>query len=149
MLAKTLLRTGIAALLSLAAMAEEKPAEILIHEGPVFTSPGLGPEEEITYIKEFPVPAAKLEKHPQPLDGKSRRQLSAAKAIELAEASVETGDGPVEKKVVRLELLHHGPNKERGIPYYLIELNVQGSEIHRVILMDGTVVKSRLRRMKE
>ena len=47
MLAKLLLRTGLAALLSLAAMAEDPPREILIHEGPVFTTPGLEPKEEI------------------------------------------------------------------------------------------------------
>ena len=43
-------------------MAEDPPAEILIHEGPVFTTPGLEPNEEITFTKEFPVDAAALKR---------------------------------------------------------------------------------------
>lgn len=30
---------------------------------------------------------------------------------------------------------------------YLVELNVDGNEVHRVVLMDRTVVKSRLRQL--
>jgi hypothetical protein len=127
-------------------MAEDKPAEILIHEGPLFTTPGLGPNEEIKFTKEFPVDAGTLKKQPS-LMLTAKLPLSAEKAIELVRADAEAGDGPGEKNVVRLELLSHG-HRSGGILYYLIELNVKGSEVHRVVLMDGTVVRSRLRRME-
>jgi hypothetical protein len=146
MLAKLLLRTGLAALLSLAAMAEDPPAEVLIHEGPVFTTPGLGPDEEIEFTKEFPVDAGTLKKQSS-LMLTDKLPLSAEKAIELAKASADSGDPPGEKNLVRLELLSFKRDQDGNTLYYFIELNVDGNEVHRVVLMDGTVVKSRLRQL--
>ena len=141
-----LLQTGIAVFLGLAAMAEDPPAEILIHQGPVFTTPGLEPNEEITFTKEFPVDAATLNKQASlMLTGKL--PLAAEKAIELAKASADAGNPPGEKNVVRLELLPLNRAQNGNTLYYLIELNVDGNEVHRVVLMDGTVVKSRLRQL--
>ena len=146
MLAKVLFQAGIAALLSLTAVAEAPPAEILIHEGPVFTTPGLELNEEITFTKEFPVDAATLEKQPVvSLTGKI--PLSAEKAIELAKDSADAGNPPGEKNLVRLELLQLKRALKGNTLYYLVELNVDGNEVHRVVLMDGTVVKSRLRQL--
>jgi hypothetical protein len=146
MLAKLLLRSGIAALLSLAVMAEDPPPEILIHEGPVFTTPGLELNEVVEFTKEFPVDAAILKRQPS-LMVTDKLPLSAEKAIELAKASADPGDPPGEKNVVRLELLSLKLDQNGGTLYYLIELNVDGNEVHRVVLMDGTVVKSRLRQL--
>ena len=129
------------------ALAEDEPREILIHEGPVFTTPGLGPKEEIEFTKEFPVDAETLKKQPLVYDASSKLPLSAEKAIELAKASVEAGSKPDGRNVVRLELLPFRRDRNGSTSYYLIELKVDGSEVHRVVLMDGTVVKSRLRRL--
>lgn len=128
------------------AQAEVKPREILIHEGPVFTTPGLGPNEEIEFTKEFPVDAETLKKQPE-LGLADKLPLSAGKAIELAKDSADAGDPPGEKNLVRMTL-HPFKRDQDGITlYYFIELNVDGNEIHRVVLMDGTVVKSRLRQL--
>ncbi|PAW69884.1 MAG: hypothetical protein B9S38_08885 [Verrucomicrobiia bacterium Tous-C4TDCM] len=144
---KFLLQTAIAVFLGLAAMAEDPPAEILIHEGPVFTTPGLEPNEEITFTKEFPVDAAALKRQPF-LSLTDKLPLSPEKAIELAKASADAGDPPGEKNVVRLELLPFKRAQNGNTLCYLIELNVDGNEVHRVVLMDGTVVKSRLRQLR-
>lgn len=146
MIGKLLFQSVIAALLNLAAWSEAPPAEILIHEGPVFTTPGLGPNEEITFTKEFPVDAATLEKQPS-LMVTGKIPLSAEKAIELAKASTDAGNPTGEKNLVRLELLSLKRAQNGNTLYYLIEFNVDGSEVHRVVLMDGTVVKSRLRQL--
>jgi len=143
---KFLLQTGIAVFLGLAAMAEDPPAEFLIHEGPVFTTPGLELNEEITFTKEFPVDAATLNQQPS-LMVTGKIPLSAEKAIELAKDSADSGNPPGEKNVVRLELLSLKRAQNGNTLYYLIELNVDGNEVHRVVLMDGTVVKSRLRQL--
>jgi len=129
------------------ALAEDQPREILIHEGPVFTTPGLGPKEEIEFTKEFPVDPETLKKQPPVHDASSKLPVTAEKAIELAKADTEAGGRPDEKVVVRLELLPFKRDQNGSTSYYLIELKVDGSEVHRVVLMDGTVVKSRLRRL--
>jgi hypothetical protein len=133
---KFLLQTGMAVFLGLAAMAQDPPAEILIHQGPVFTTPGLEPNEEITFTKEFPVDTATLKRQPF-LSLTDKLPLSPEKAIELAKASAD----------VRLELISLKRAQNGNTLYYFIELNVDGNEIHRVVLMDGTVVKSRLRQL--
>jgi hypothetical protein len=143
---KFLLQTGIAVFLGLAAMAEDPPAEILIHEGPVFTTPGLELNEEITFTKEFPVDAATLKKQ-RFVSLTDKLPISAEKAIELAKASADAGDPLGERNVVRLELRPFRIDQIRDTLYYLIELHVKGNEVHRVVLMDGTVVKSRLRQL--
>ena len=127
-------------------MAEDPPAKVLIHEGPVFTTPGLGPDEEIEFTKEFPVDAGTLKKQSS-LMLTDKLPLSAEKAIELAKASADAGDPPGEKNLVRLELLSFKRDQDGNTLYYFIELNVDGNEVHRVVLMDGTVVKSRLRQL--
>ncbi len=133
-------------LLGWVAQAGDQPAEILIHEGPVFTTPGLEPKEEIKFTKEFPVDAGTLKKQ-RFLMLTDKLPLSAGKAIELAKASADAGNPPAEKNVVRLELLPFKDDQNSSTLYYFIELNVDGNEIHRVVLMDGTVVKSRLRQL--
>ena len=72
------------------AQAGDQPAEILIHEGPVFTTPGLEPKEEIKFIKEFPVDAGTLKKQ-RFLMLTDKLPISAGKAIELAKASADAG----------------------------------------------------------
>ena len=146
MMAKISFQAAMAVLLSLTAIAEVAPAEILIHEGPVFTTPGLGPNEEIKFTKEFPVDAATLERQPF-VSLTDKLPLSAEKAIELAKASADAGDPPGEKNLVSLELLSLKRARNGNTLYYFIELNVDGNEVHRVVLMDGTVVKSRLRQL--
>ena len=49
---------------------------------------------------------------------------------------------------MRLELLPFKRAQNGNTLYYLIEHNVDGNEVHRVVLMDGTVVKSRLRQLR-
>ena len=133
-------------LLGSMARGEENPPEILIHEGPVFTTPGLELNEEITFTKEFPVDATTLKKQ-RFVSLTDKLPICAEKAIELAKASADAGDPLGETNVVRLELRPFKIDQIRDTLYYLIELHVKGSEVHRVVLMDGTVVKSRLRQL--
>lgn len=133
-------------LFSWMALAEDPPREFLIHEGPVFTTPGLEPNEEIKFTKEFPVDATTLKNQPF-VSLTDELPISAEKAIELAKASADAGDPPAVKNVIRLELLSFKIDYSRNALYYLVELNIRGNEVHRVVLMDGTVVKSRLRQL--
>ena len=77
--------------------------------------------------------------------------LTAEKAIILAKDSIEKLGPRHEKFVTRLELHSQGgldPSDPRSrISFYLVEIVSNGNEIHRIVLMDGTVLKSSLRRL--
>ena len=53
----------------------------------------------------------------------------------------------------KLELLTRERKDPRGVPaqvpFYLIEMNISGSEVQRVVLMDGTVIKPSLRQVNK
>ena len=128
--------------------------EILIHSGPTVSTPDLEPytphpspggsEKELKFIYEFPVDSEILAKMPN--DHTNPVPLSATKAIELASKSAEVEERKDPFPVRKLELLTFdvGP---QPIRYYLVTLMTDRSaETHRVVLMDGTVVKPKLRR---
>lgn len=79
--------------------------------------------------------------------------MPAEKAIELAKASAAVDASKEGIQIVKLELLSGAPegdgrSRDR-VYYYLIQMDVKGSEVHRVVLMDGTVVKSRLKQIRK
>lgn len=134
--------------------AADEPKQILLHEGPDLTTPGLLPKEVLTYRKEFFVSADLLAKQGRfSLPPSQQLPLSAEKAIELAKATVEARDDNGEMNVMRLELLAHGgsgpSNRGNVVLYYFIEFIANGNEVHRAVLMDGSVVKSTLRELKK
>lgn len=128
--------------------------EILIHSGPPVATPDAtayspvpGAEEagkDLTFIYEFFIGWEILEKLPQENSGSE--PLPADKAIELASKSAEVAERETPFPVRKLELLTYDASSKR-ISYYFITLQTDGSaETHRVVLMDGTVVKPKLRR---
>ena len=134
----------------LLATAEED--EIVIHRGEEFTSPGVGPKEELRFVRVFTVSREHWGKQAKvhPL---SKPPLSAAKALELAEASLEPSgtDGDDDVHVTKLEL-HYQPSGDprapgSSVPYYVVDFHVDGSEVQRLVLMDGTVLKPQLTRV--
>lgn len=154
---------------SLMALPLSSPAqeskEIKIYEGPVFTSPSDDPiltsrpgeaQHDLKFVREFMVDSGlwhrqftlTSERLGEPLP------LSAEKAIELARASADSGSAGPQKNVTKLELLTRKRDEDQKgdrdyVPFYLIEMNISGSEVQRVVLMDGTVIKSSLRQVKD
>ncbi|RYD34442.1 MAG: hypothetical protein EOP87_09195 [Verrucomicrobiaceae bacterium] len=131
--------------------------EILIHAGPVVTTPdailldpALNPEQkgkDLKFIYEFFVDAKLL--HKGPGAGADPTVIPAVKAAELAARSVEPRLEDSESSPNRVELLEHGSGSNR-VRYYLVTIKVDDStETHRIVLMDGTVLKPRLRRLTE
>jgi len=126
--------------------------EFEIHRSEEFTSPGAGPNEELHYVRIFTVDSGIWNKQPK-ADPLVKPPLPAAKALELAEASLDssTMNRLDNAHVTKLELLTRSvrePNNPTlSISFYLVTFLVDGSEIQRVVLMDGTVVKSQLTRI--
>jgi hypothetical protein len=101
---------------------------------------------DLQFIYEFFINLERLARLPHASD---TPPLSAAKAIELASTSVqpkpESGELPV-RKLDLIEAIKAG----KRISYYLITLRLgDNAESHRVVLMDGTVLKSKLMKIEE
>ncbi|WP_193210931.1 hypothetical protein [Luteolibacter marinus] len=133
--------------------------EVILHTGPEFTTPGLeslnglGKDPDITFVREFAVDLGKLGKFNK-LDESGRPgTLSAEEAIAAARADVAGEYGNKVAEVVRIEVLNNEPSGTRppelrkAPAFHLIELSVDGTTAHRIVLADGTVVRSRLRRI--
>lgn len=142
----------------------QESKEIKIYEGAVFTSPSDDPvltsrpgeaQRDLKFVREFLVDSGLWQRQftlasetpSEPLP------LSAEKAIELARASAESGYTGPQKNVTKLELLTREREAPKGgkayVPFYFIEMNISGSEVQRLVLMDGTVIKSSLRQVKD
>ena len=146
---------ALAAITTVVALCSAGAKEVLIHSGPTVSSPEASlysplPDAEkhgkdLTFIYEFFVEWEILGKVPQERFG--AEPLPASKAIELASKSAEVAERETPFPVKKLELLFLDASSKR-IPYYLITLLTDGSaETHRVVLMDGSIVKPRLRRI--
>lgn len=123
--------------------------EVLFHEGPkvstsveVFAPSGTN-SEELVFQKQFFIDRlvlARLSQSGAPLKVHS---ISAVDALRAAEGSVDLGQQK-RFRVIRLEQLKS--NTPSPIDFYLIEMLVNGSTEHRIVLMDGTVLKPRLKK---
>ncbi|MGB6221041.1 hypothetical protein [Haloferula sp.] len=126
--------------------------EILIHQGPEFTTPALGvlhpegstPGETITYTKEFFVDSKVVPTLGRLDPENPAARVSAVRAIELA---TRLRDLPNETSVTRLELLSFRDEQGADFDYYLIEFRVDGSTEHRVVLMNELVISPQFRKL--
>lgn len=122
--------------------------EVLLHNGPTVSTPISSMEspettsEELEFLKQFFIDTELLEKLPQAIDTTASAPLGAIRAIELAGKS-----GDLDKSrafvVKRLEFLTSTTPKR--VDYYLVEMQVNGSTEHRIVMMDGTVLEPRLK----
>lgn len=146
---------ALAAITTILAFGHATAKEVMIHSGPKVDTPEASlysplPDSEkhgkdLTFIYEFFVEWETLAKIPQ--ERFEAEPFPASKAIELASKSAEVAEREALFPVKKLELMFLEASSKR-IPYYLVTLLTDGSaETHRVVLMDGTVVKPRLRRI--
>lgn len=124
--------------------------EVMIHEGPemsvgVQSLAGFKESDrELVFRKQFLVDSVRLSELSQSGVPYNKADLSAIKAIEAATATVDLGQRK-DFKVTRLELLKSPA--PQPVDFYLIEMLVNGSTEHRIVLMDGTVIKPRLKQV--
>jgi hypothetical protein len=140
---------------SIAPFAEAK--EVLVHEGPSVSVPGLdylSPDgaqrakaPDVTYVKQFYTDDKNVTEGNYDTQEKELRSITAARAIELALASMEEDYKKGIPIVTILEAFPEFTSGVESIQYFLITINVYGSEEHRVVLMNETVIRSRLKRL--
>lgn len=128
---------------------------VLIHDGPMVSTPDAilySPlseqrgEKNITFKYQFLADSQEIEDLPNGTIDQGYSTITAKKAIELASSSLnEKEKMPV---VTRLEILKFKVSPSKTIDYYLITMLENGSEVHRVVLMNGTVIKPTMRHIK-
>lgn len=146
----------VALAVSFALHAEAK--EVLVHEGPSVSVPGLGTlgpngtqrakPPDVTYVKQFFIEEKNVTAGNYDPQTKEQRIITAARAIELALASMEEDYEKGIPIVTKLEAFPELTSGVESIRYFLITINVKGSEEHRVVLINETVVRSRLKRLE-
>ncbi|RYD42765.1 MAG: hypothetical protein EOP85_10845 [Verrucomicrobiaceae bacterium] len=125
--------------------------ELLLHEGPemsVGVDSLAGFEEsaeELVFRKQFFIDSDVLRKLPGTVDTVTNPAMDATGAIDAAKATVDLGQRNT-FRVIRLDFLRS--KTVDTVDFYLIEMLVNGSTEHRIVLMDGSVIKPRLTRKK-
>ena len=120
------------------ANAEDK---VLLHEGPSTTVPLASPSRAIRVDRRFFIDRQKLEKLHSDVLNQRLTPIDATAAINAAKSTVFKGDTRWPLDVNKLEKLKALFPADIVLEYYLITISVSGSEEHRVVLLDGTVLK--------
>lgn len=139
---------------SFVAISPSSAEDILIHRGPEVFTPKLkllspfqsqpGDGEKMRLIKEFFVSP----EHFAELDA-GLPALTRDEAIAVMTDSIRAEGLGREIEVTKVEKLQADPDGRAAVEYQLITIQVDGSEEHRVVLADGTVLKPRLRPLPE
>ena len=132
--------------------------EFLIHTGPPVSTPASTPvtpfpesgsPKLIKFQREFFIERNLFISLPRASAEHENVSLSAIAAINLAQKNVSPDGGFRSFKVTEVKLLKGPMTENNPVDYYLVSMLANGSEEHRVVLMNGDVISSRLRRVKE
>jgi len=132
--------------------------ELLFHTGPPVSTPASTPvtpfpekgsPKLIKFQREFFIDRDVFAALPRASAGHENVSLSAIEAINLAQKNVDPAGSLRSFKVTEVKLLK-GPMTEKGpVDYYLVSMLANGSEEHRIVLMNGDVISSKLRAIKD
>ena len=131
--------------------------EILFHTGPPVSTPVSTPvsplpqrePKHIKFQREFFIDGDLFTSLPGPSSVYGTVPLSAVEAINLATKDIDPQGGLRTLIVTELRLLKGPANGIQQVEYYLVSTLANGSEAHRVILMNRKVISPRLREIKE
>lgn len=124
---------------------------VLLHAGPRVESPGLGSvqrggtveAEPLVFEYRFSVSKEKLESLPY-AGAAELPPLLAVEAIGAARKSIFDPEGDARIFVKELRLLMTSEEVGKSVGYYLVTFLHNGSEAHRAVLMDGSVLEPEL-----
>jgi hypothetical protein len=132
--------------------------EVILHTGPPVSTPAATPvtpvQEQgslklINFQREFFIDRDRLASLPQPSSEFGTVPISAVEAIKLATKHTDPQGGLRTLIVTEVRLLRGPVNVVRPIEYYLVSMLANGSEEHRIVLMNGEVISSKLRKIED
>lgn len=131
--------------------------EILLHTGPPVSTPASAPvtpypesrsPKMIQFQREFFIDRERLASLPGPTSESEQVPVSATEAIRLAKSSVDPERALRSFTVTEVRLLKGPQAAKRQVEYYLLSMLANGSEVHRIVLMNGQLLSSKLREVK-
>jgi hypothetical protein len=132
--------------------------EILFHTGPPVSTPAsipispfrqTGEPKLIKFQRDFLIDRDLLGSLPEASSEFGKVPVSAVEAIHLATKDIDPQDGLRSLIVTEVRLLKGPANASRQVEYYLVSTVANGSEVHRIVLMNRQVITSKLRKIKE
>lgn len=132
--------------------------KLLFHIGPPVSTPASTPvtpfpekglPKLIKFQREFFIGRDVFASLPRASAEHEDVHLSAIEAINLAQKNVDPAGGLRSFKVVELKLLKGPMTEKLPVDYYLVSMLANGSEEHRIVLMNGDVISSKLRELKD
>gem|GEM_PF-3743217 len=132
--------------------------EILFHTGPPVATPDLTLESPfsqgdgpkiIKFQREFWIERNELAALPEKSPHLIEVTVSAVEAINLATKDIDPRGGLRSLVVTELRLLKGPANGTRQVDYYLVSTLANGSEEHRIVLMNRKVLSSKMRRLND
>jgi hypothetical protein len=133
--------------------------EVLLHQGPSVSTPALVPASPtgvqgegklIEFQREFFIKRDELAAlSAESLYHGGKLQVSMVEAIELAQRDIDPDHELQSFAVMEVRLLTGPEKEERKVEYYLVSTNANGSEVHRIVLMNRKILSPRLREIKK
>ncbi len=132
--------------------------EILFHTGPPVSTPASTPvspfrqggePKVIKFERDFFIDRDLFGSLPDASSEFGKVPVSAVEAIQLATKDIDPQDGLRTLIVTEVRLMKGPANATRQVEYYLVSTLANGSEVHRIVLMNRQVISSKLREIKE
>ena len=132
--------------------------EILFHTGPPVSTPASipispfrqsGEPKVIKFEREFYIGRDLLASLPDASSEFGKVPVSAVEALQLGTKDIDPQDGLRTLIVTEVRLLKGPTNASRQVEYYMVSTLANGSEVHRIVLMNRQVISSKLREIKE
>ena len=115
--------------------------KVLLHEGPSTIVPLASPNRAIRFDRRFFIDRQKLKALSSDVINQKLNPIDAIAAIKAAKSTVFKGDTRWPLDVNKLEKLKAALPENISLEYYLITIATSGSEEHRIVLLDGTVLE--------
>ena len=132
--------------------------DILLYSGPPFSIPDSTPvtpvpephpAKELRFQREFVIDKDVLESLPRPVSAHEKVAVTAIEAIEISQKDVDPKHALQTLTVTGVQLLQSPDAIKHRIEYYLVSMLANGSEEHRIVLMNRSILAPKLKRLKE
>lgn len=129
-------------------------SEMLLYREPPFTIldaplPGGRMDRELKFVREYFIEKTTFAALPAVTAENERPILTPDEASAISKAAAASQYNPTDFSVTSVRLLQSKVKDPHQIDFYHIRMQVNGSEVHRIVLMNRTLVEQKLKRLKE
>jgi len=104
---------------------------------------------QLKFQREFFIDRDIFASLPEPTSEFGEVAVSATQAIEISKKNIDPEGGLRSFIVTAVQLLRSSGQEQRKIEYYLVSMLANGSEEHRIVLMNRAILAPTLKRIQE